>query len=491
MDPEVWREGKEEKEGNAKHDTAEEMLLISTELDDVTLAELSKTPKSKRISWHSSCTGENRKAMDNKKERLSNIKKGNPESKIKHATSNQAAEKAILSSKQGKTLMDGRAVIRAEEIRSNLPPEYPSFVKSLVRSHVASCFWMGLPLAFCKAHLPDKDTPVILEDECGKQHELKYIAVKTGLSSGWRQFSVAHKLLEGDVLVFQLVEPTKFKVYIIRPNDLNEVDGTLGLLNLNSQTKLSGAGMGKATSSNPKRKLPKCLPIGIDDMKKKSGLPKSVPYLRQLAEQSQNDSTEEVVSEVMEDFKLSERVLKFEDIKSFLNFRILVDGMSIDSEFPDDIRKKYYKLCCSQNAFLHDRLVKGINYKLVAGIISETVNIAYAIKASNLTTSQGEFSTWDKTLLGFEHLGMDVKFLRSRLHSIASLANESESESYTRSYLEVRTERGSIENEMRNIEVKLSELKEACYGFGAYIDNMKSKAEIYELNLQGEVTAPW
>lgn len=69
-------------------------------------------------------------------------------------------------------------------------------------------------MAFCKAHLPDKDTPIILEDECGKQYELKYIAVKTGLSSGWRQFSVAHKLLEGDVLVFQLVEPTKFKVMI-------------------------------------------------------------------------------------------------------------------------------------------------------------------------------------------------------------------------------------------------------------------------------------
>lgn len=256
-------------------------------------------------------------------------------------------------------------------------------------------------------------------------------------------------------------------------------------------TNKYNSGMGKATSSNSKRKLPKCLPIGIDDKKKKSGLPKSVPYLRQLAEQSQSDS-EEVVSEVMEDFKLPGRLLKFEDIKSFLNFSILVDGMSIDSEFPDDIRKKYYKLCCSQNAFLHDRLVKGINYKLVVGIISETVNIAYAIKASNLmTTSQGEFSTWDKTLLGFEHLGMDVKFLRSWLHSIASLANESESESYTRSYLEIRTERGSIEDEMRNIEVKLSELKEACYGFGAYIDNMKSKAEIYELNFQGEVTAPW
>lgn len=34
------------------------------------------------------------------------------------------------------------AVIRAEGIRSNLEQEFPSFVKSLVRSHVASCFWM-------------------------------------------------------------------------------------------------------------------------------------------------------------------------------------------------------------------------------------------------------------------------------------------------------------------------------------------------------------
>jgi hypothetical protein len=43
---------------------------------------------------------------------------------------------------------------------------------------------------------------------------LKYIAYKTGLSAGWRQFSAAHKLVEGDVLVFQLVEPTKFKVLV-------------------------------------------------------------------------------------------------------------------------------------------------------------------------------------------------------------------------------------------------------------------------------------
>lgn len=34
------------------------------------------------------------------------------------------------------------AIIRAQEVRSKLEPLFPSFVKSLLRSHVASCFWM-------------------------------------------------------------------------------------------------------------------------------------------------------------------------------------------------------------------------------------------------------------------------------------------------------------------------------------------------------------
>lgn len=54
-----------------------------------------------------------------------------------------------------------------------------------------------------------------LEDESGRQYKTKYIACKTGLSAGWRQFVASHKLLEGDVLVFQLVEPTKFKVMMV------------------------------------------------------------------------------------------------------------------------------------------------------------------------------------------------------------------------------------------------------------------------------------
>jgi hypothetical protein len=43
---------------------------------------------------------------------------------------------------------------------------------------------------------------------------LKYLWVKVGLSAGWRGFSIAHKLLVGDIVIFHLVKPSKFKVVI-------------------------------------------------------------------------------------------------------------------------------------------------------------------------------------------------------------------------------------------------------------------------------------
>lgn len=70
-------------------------------------------------------------------------------------------------------------------------------------------------MPFCKLHLPMKDSEVILEDESGDEFPIKYIAYKTGLSAGWRKFVTGNKLLEGDALVFQLIEPCRFKVHVL------------------------------------------------------------------------------------------------------------------------------------------------------------------------------------------------------------------------------------------------------------------------------------
>ncbi|XP_021275029.1 B3 domain-containing protein Os01g0234100-like isoform X2 [Herrania umbratica] len=463
--------------------------LKSTGEEDLTLAQLSHTPKLKPSS-----SGKKKKKKDKALTERKEKRKSQSESIIKHEVSGPGGKH--MSSKKNKGAGDGKctpeikspAMIRAEEVQSNLEHEFPSFAKSLVRSHVGSCFWMGLPGMFCKIHLPRRDTMVVLEDESGHQFHVKYYSDKTGLSAGWRQFCSVHNLLEGDVLIFQLVEPTKFKVYIIRANDLTELDGALGLLNLDAHTKQSDAEIGTTACKSTKRKRPKSLPLAVVQKKnKRSGLQTN---LGQPAEQSENDS-EEVGSEVLEGFKLSVPTIQFKDITSFEKFSILVDDLVVDSELSEDIRHKYYNLCRSQNSFLHKNIIHGINFKLIVGTISETVNIADAIRACKLTTSQDEFDSWDKTLKAFELLGMNVGFLRTRLRRLVNLVFESEGAAEARRYVEAKMERAQTEDEIRNLEAKLAELKDTCKTFGVEIESLQSHAETYELRFEEEVQASW
>ncbi|KAF8410044.1 hypothetical protein HHK36_002564 [Tetracentron sinense] len=104
------------------------------------------------------------------------------------------------------------AIERAEEVQSSLEPDYPSFVKPMLQSHVTGGFWLGLPVHFCKSNLPKRDETVTLVDEIGDEYPTVFLANKTGLSGGWRGFSLAHELVDGDALIFQLVKHATFKV---------------------------------------------------------------------------------------------------------------------------------------------------------------------------------------------------------------------------------------------------------------------------------------
>ncbi|KAF9598431.1 hypothetical protein IFM89_027864 [Coptis chinensis] len=101
-------------------------------------------------------------------------------------------------------------------------------------------------------------------------------------------------------------------------------------------------------------------------------------------------------------------------MKHLDSFTIGVNGLTIDSEFSKNDQEKYYKLYCCQDTFLHDNLREGINIKLAAGAIYETVDFADVIKASKLSTLQQDFAAWEKTLGVLEKFGMKVYFLRAR-----------------------------------------------------------------------------
>ncbi|GJM88900.1 hypothetical protein PR202_ga05479 [Eleusine coracana subsp. coracana] len=109
---------------------------------------------------------------------------------------------------------------RAEKLKDSLDPENPSFVKTMVRSHVSR-----LLLAFSakRTFLPE-EFRMVLEDEEGGEFDAVYIGNRTGLSGGWRGFAMHHNLEDGDSLVFELAKPDRFKIYIIKAIDDSIVD---------------------------------------------------------------------------------------------------------------------------------------------------------------------------------------------------------------------------------------------------------------------------
>lgn len=106
------------------------------------------------------------------------------------------------------------AIDAAEEVFKEI--KNPAFVKPMLHSHTASGFWLGLPANFCKEYLPLRDDRIMLEDDKALESECVYLANKVGLSGGWRGFSLDHELVDGDCLIFELVEPKRFKVHIFR-----------------------------------------------------------------------------------------------------------------------------------------------------------------------------------------------------------------------------------------------------------------------------------
>ncbi|KAJ0076915.1 hypothetical protein Patl1_36154 [Pistacia atlantica] len=279
---------------------------------------------------------------------------------------------------------------KATDVQSNLAPQFPSFIKCMLRSHVSGGFWLGLPRYFCINHLPKQDTMMVLEDESSKEYETKYLAEKVGLSAGWRGFSIAHKLVERDVLVFHLVGPSKFKVYIVRSSGSDEVDGALGLLELET-----------------------CYSRRDSVTFKKKG----------YAEKDINLCKEKEDDNYWEPQPLAQAIPQ----------------VNSEKHEPDDW--------------------------LAAGMISETINIADAIRASKITTSES--------------------FLQTRLDQLMNLASEPKRSK------QARLERAEAEEEKRILEMKLLEVRETIKKLDAKIETLGVNTDSLQVKFQEVATAPW
>lgn len=190
-------------------------------------------------------------------------------------------------------------------------------------------------------------------------------------------------------------------------------------------------------------------------------------------------------SNSMNGIHLSDSRLSFDKVNSLDDFIISVNGLIIDSGFSNHIRAKYYELCCSQKSFLHDHILEGLNYKLVSGIISETINIADAIKASKVTTSQEHLVTWDKTLTAFEGLGMNVGFLRVRINQLLTLSQKPEKKR------EAEMMRDSKQEELHILLTKIMEGRTTLRQLEAKICSLETDIKHMDKLFKEVASAPW
>ncbi|CAH9087545.1 unnamed protein product [Cuscuta epithymum] len=365
------------------------------------------------------------------------------------------------------------AMTRAQMIQAQLAPGFPSLVKFMLHSHVTGGYWLGLPKSFC-THLPKHDATIILVDGDDKEWETKYLVEKSGFSGGWRGFSIAHNLIPGDVLVFQRVESCKFQVYIVRENDSTDDDFVaISLLNLRHQP----------LAIEKQQSFPELTSRGEAKVSEESSISEHGPTPSHVSDNASNEDEDGNGG-----LRLADSAPDFSQAKDFKSFCIFANGLIIDSEIPRDLRAKYYQLCQTQNAYLHQHLIEGLNYKLIAGIISETVNIADAIRVSKLTMTPGchHLEAWDTTLKGFECLGMGVQFLRERLEKLISLSYESSEDAASKR----RERRAVLKDELKDLRSKMSKMKEAMQSLDDEIELYSQKDRV-EMMFRDVATAPW
>ncbi|XP_074304262.1 B3 domain-containing protein Os01g0234100-like isoform X2 [Silene latifolia] len=376
---------------------------------------------------------------------------------------------------------------QANEFRSKLEAKYPSFVKRLVKSNVTGCFWMGLPQPFCRMHLPSVDTFFLLENENGKQYKTKYLAQRTAFSGGWREFSIAEKLSEGNVLVFHLVNSTKFKVYKISENGFSEVNGVHIALNSAARVEQKDSGVPEENKESHRTSSP--LAASRDEdygfiLSEEDGeVVQNVENVKKNTVESESGNSKHPQFPTVGDHN---------GITTFNDFIISVDELlKKDYELPHHIKWSYYQLCSSQKSILHADLLKDINPVLVAGCIIETVDIANEMRICQLPTFDSKFALWKRKLKYLKFAGMNVRFLAARLFNLQRVACNSEAAKKRQQYMDLCSEHDNSENIIKSLQDKLTELRRVSGKRAEDIDKLETEIKQHELRFQEQVSAPW
>ncbi|CAI9102642.1 OLC1v1000941C2 [Oldenlandia corymbosa var. corymbosa] len=355
---------------------------------------------------------------------------------------------------------------RAEQLRANLDAKYPSFAKLMRRSYVVHGFLLAFPTDFCREYMSQHDVVVVLENEAGKVFDVKFLGHKMVISGGWRGFCASNKLREGDAAVFHMIGATKFKVYRVRATS-------------------------SGVAETPEHSLSK------KKGKKRGGEVRQKEYARPYEKSGGQRGQFSNENDARKCGKATAFV-------GFQDFNIVINGCSVDINKPD-VLFKYYQLCKAQNSYLHSGFLEPISPVSAVSIISDTVRIADGIRSSDISTPKNTFALWDKVLEGFEILGLEVGFLRARVHKLANLAKQAEYSPPAKKLKQARVEYNlkaeEVEattfewylksEELDALDAKIWEAKQEGKQLYCEMESLSGKIKKVESRFLKEAKSPW
>lgn len=109
----------------------------------------------------------------------------------------------------------------------------------------------------------------------------------------------------------------------------------------------------------------------------------------------------------------------------------------------------------------------------------ETINIEEGIRACKVhASSREDFVAWKKTLQVFEILGMHAEFLLKRIDDLLSLPAR------PRDPAEIKMERAHTDTKMKELESRMSSVKDTLKKIDVEMKEMESNAKIMDEMLQ-------
>ncbi|KAG0563769.1 hypothetical protein KC19_8G057400 [Ceratodon purpureus] len=103
---------------------------------------------------------------------------------------------------------------RALQAAKSLELANPNVLLVMSRQNVYKGFWLGIPKQFAKEWMPSENNEVEIVNKGGHSWPAKWIVGRGGLSSGWRRFSLDHRLEEHDVCVLEMIDKVNYVLLV-------------------------------------------------------------------------------------------------------------------------------------------------------------------------------------------------------------------------------------------------------------------------------------